>query len=567
MLGSRHEPVALTVGMVQALTMEPSRRQLLMVIVVALVALVLWTVFRVGGDRGEEARDLAALDGRGGEQGTSAEGAERARRDRSAAAGELSLVVRDMDGEAVAGLELGVGPASGTTDHLGELTLRRMEPGLYGVRVPEGWLLHHFENDTPREIEVTVGSQREKLYVVRDCTGPFEVHWPSGEPMVGARLITGLGEAIVDARGLTPPVARHCGVNELWFWHEKGFAYINVPVEVAGPELVVVPLPSDQGAELFVVDVEGQPVDAEVSGIHLAESTRIGPGLVRVTAPVDVLNCSVSAPGLALQTVHVPLDGGRYTVELGGVREVTVHASCDGACPEKLSCGREPCEPLGARFTCLCRDEDATITAQGMPCSTIGPTLAVPEGVTDIDWDLRCGGGSVVGRWGGRTPCSVSISGHGYKLGRCSADGRFEVSELWPGSYTVVVTDQDRSRGSRANASQQASRQLELREGQRLDLGSLRPDSGCIEGVLDSDESLDDVVVDVPSMHVNAGLANDGGFMLCGLPLDEDVTLEVRSFNLGWATTTAKAGDFLTWRVSWGLDGGETVSVRREAAK
>jgi hypothetical protein len=534
-------------------------------IVVGLLAIALaWWSFRADDDAGFE-REQSPLSGGRGEVGLARDGAKRAPGERGVATGSLALYVRDMDGQPVAGLEIGVGSSEGMTDRLGELMLIGLEPGRYSVRLPEGWLVHSFEPEVPREIEVELGTQREELSVARDCTGPFEVFWPSGEPMEGAVLKAGFGEAVVDARGRTPPVARRCGLNSLWFWHGDSFAYIQVPVEVLGPELVRVPLPPDQDATVVVVDPDGRPIEAKITGIHLSEAIELEPGVYRVEAPVDVLNCSVTAAGLERRRVHIPLDGGRYTVDLNAHREVTVHADCDGECPEKIRCGQERCEREGDDYSCICRSEDATLSAQGMPCDTVFPSLEVPVGVDEIDWDLRCGESSVVGRWMGRTPCTVSVSGRGYKLGQCRDDGRFEVTELWPGAYTLVVTDQDSGRSRTAvNASQQVSRRLEVAEDQRFDLGTLGPDSGCIEGVLDCDEPLDDLVLNAEGRAVDTRLGDDGHFLLCNLPMDEDVTLRVRSIHLGEATTTARAGDYLTWRVSWGLDGGETVSLRRD---
>ncbi len=537
----------------------------------ALIALLvgLWTTqFRGVPDGGDSSR--ASVTG-GVERDADRVAAAQIRsagHDESAGLGSVVLVVRDRRGALVPGLELTVGTMSGITDHQGELRLDGLEPGLWAVHPPEGWIAMPSPgeiDDELREIDVTPGEQLEHIVVMRDCTGPFRVLSPLGEPLVGARVTNGLGEGVTGPQGETPAVARACGSDTVWIWLEGKVRYLELPVTIPGPELAEINLPADQEAELLLTDAEGQPLSAEIRGLDLHEAETLGAGLYRVSGPVDVLLCGIYAAGYPKRQVHVPLDGERHHVVFEASRDVRVWAACDGPCPERMRCGEQDCEAVQGGFHCVCPQGPATLTAMGSPCDLIFPTKSIAADVSEIHWDLRCGTGSVHGRWSGRTPCTVAVEGTGHRSGTCNQNGELEVGELPPGDYTLIVDDSSPDRLQPYGfAAQQASRQFALEPGQRLDLGLLEPDAGCVQGVVESDQPLDGMSVQATGRSVVAQLNDEGAFMLCGVPLDEDLELSVGSMRLGATTASARAGEYLHWLVKSGLGGLETVQLHRE---
>ena len=485
--------------------------------------------------------------------------------------GSLVLVVKDGEGERIPGLELTVASKSGTTDHQGELRLDGLEPGLWSVHVPDGWIAMPTPSEgdgTPRELEVTPGVQTETIIVIEDCTGPFRVLTPDGEPLVGAKVVNvnGASEGLVGPSGETPPIRRACGEGTVWIWVDGKVRYLNLPVTIPGPRLVDIPLPANQDAEILLVDDEGQPLEAKIRGQDLHEAEALGAGLYRVTGPVDVLSVGIVVEDFATRRVHVPLDGGRHEVVMRSRRRVQVRSVCEDPCQVELSCGGQACASVSDGFDCDCPSLPTTLDAAGVPCEPTSPTRKLVGGMEDlvIDWDLRCGSGSVHGRWAGRTPCSARVSSVRVDDGTCGSDGTFEVREIPPGRYTLVVNDHQPGRFQTRSAAQQASRTFELAPGQRLDLGVLEPDAGCIQGKVECDQPLDEVYVESTSQQVQTKLDDEGAFMLCGLPPDEVIELDLWSQDLGYTSTESRAGEILHWRVRSGLDGLENLELRRE---
>ncbi len=336
---------------------------------------------------------------------------------------------------------------------------------------------------------------------------------------------------------------------------------------IPGPELVDIPLPANQDAEILLVDDEGQPLKAKIRGQDLHEAEAIGAGLYRVTGPVDVLSVGIVVENVATQRVHVPLDGGRHEVVIRSWRRVQVRSVCEDPCQVEVSCGGQACASVGDGFDCDCPSLPTTLDAVGMPCGPTSPTRKLVGGMEDlvIDWDLRCGSSSVHGRWAGRTPCSARVSSVRVDDGTCGSDGTFEVHEIPPGHNTLVVSDNQPGRFQTRSAAQQASRSFELAPGQRLDLGVLEPDAGCIQGEVECDQPLDEVYVEATSQQVRTQLDDEGAFMLCGLPPDEVIELDLWSQDLGYTSTESRAGEILYWRVRSGLGGLENVELRRES--
>ena len=210
-------------------------------------------------------------------------------------------------------------------------------------------------------------------------------------------------------------------------------------------------------------------------------------------------------------------------------RRVQVRSVCEDPCQVEVSCGGQACASVGDGFDCDCPSLPTTLDAVGMPCGPTSPTRKLVGGMEDlvIDWDLRCGSSSVHGRWAGRTPCSARVSSVRVDDGTCGSDGTFEVHEIPPGHNTLVVSDNQPGRFQTRSAAQQASRSFELAPGQRLDLGVLEPDAGCIQGEVECDQPLDEVYVEATSQQVRTQLDDEGAFMLCGLPPDEVIELHL----------------------------------------
>lgn len=83
---------------------------------------------------------------------------------------------------------------------------------------------------------------------------------------------------------------------------------------------------------------------------------------------------------------------------------------------------------------------------------------------------------------------------------------------------------------------------------------------------MESDQPLDDVSVEVVGRNLRGSIDGDGRFILCGLPISEEVEIMLWAMNLGEARTRTTVGRFLEWSVAWDLEGGETVSLSDESA-
>ncbi|MFH1466732.1 MAG: hypothetical protein ABIO70_20265 [Pseudomonadota bacterium] len=477
------------------------------------------------------------------------------------ARGALTIVARSWENEPVRDLELAVGPLTGRTDWQGEARFQGLEYGLQPVRLPEGWFGRLPGSESPAlEVDLQGSDQLVTLLVDRDCTGPWQVLDPDGQPVVGAAVFGPAGQRVeTDGLGRTEPALRLCGPNDLWVWIPRGDGHFDKYQDITADAAVAAPaevrLPELRRAEIAVVDPEGAPIEAEVRGVQIHRVTPLGEGLYEVAAPVPLLGCAVSAEGWSRQEVALPLDGRRVHVTLRPIREVRVEARCDGACPEDLRCGRADCIRSGSTYTCTCPAEVAALVAS-RACDGSSADTVVPEGVTRLEWDLRCGTASVVGQWRGRTPCSAGVEGPQYRAGTCTPDGSFTVEGLMEGDYLLFLDDSTPGQAHFwGGEAQQATRRVHLDPGQRLDLGLVEPDAGCIEGRIVADQPVAGLLLQAPGRRRQTTLGADGAFMLCDLPLDEPAVLNLLAPGAPIATTEVLPGDDLTLRLSFHSDG------------
>lgn len=304
-------------------------------------------------------------------------------------------------------------------------------------------------------------------------------------------------------------------------------------------------------ATLLVVDVLGEPVDADVEALAAPPAEPLGPGEFRLRAEAASVRIRVHVEGRPVQRAIIPLDGGAHTLTLADTRSVRVLARCPReGCTDALRCDGAPCvrEDAGAdagraRWACACTDGEvgSALTLAAAPEEAVA---RVAPGVEEVSIDLGDWSASVTGRWAGGGACDIAVFpdvGSGV-IGACEADGSFFVSGAASGPGRVTLGD----------GEAMASVEVYLFPGETTDVGELHAQSVEVRGRVDADFPLTDVTFD--AMPLEGALRADGTMTVRVGEVGDPVRLWLGSPEYGAFEATVPAVEGMVWRLRWRED-------------
>ena len=386
-----------------------------------------------------------------------------------------------VDGESVDRIALELDPQTGsapirvTTDKDGIASIEDVRGGLrWQLRTEPEWKLRSSSivHSTANEIVQTV-------IVTRTCAGPVRVLDVDGSPFKGRlRGMIGFeGRWLdLDETGTVELERRSCGRNQFRVIDPRGTPdrrTRSFVVDVEGHERVEVQLGDLRHAIVQLVDEDGDPVD-----ISIAPRGRLGVGRFRVEGWRDSYRISIPQSDHITVVFTIPLDGGVHERVLRQPREVDVTLLCDD-CPEQVFCGTSissygSCSGSAPDYVCTCPAEESILAA--VSSSVLGrnrqgphPLALVHPADTEKVVDVRGGRGSIEATWTGNVPCRAAFAFEDVArpiTGECGLDGAVLASDLFPGTWTVSISD---------GFGVQTRRTVVLQSHENLDLGVLGP--------------------------------------------------------------------------------------------
>lgn len=370
----------------------------------------------------------------------------------------LTLHVVTQAGVPIAGMSLELDPQNSTgwrhltTNAEGIAQLEEVPAGLrWFLRTEPEWRVR-----TPSFVHSTAENTVQTIIVERTCSGPVRVLDLDGSPFVGRVRSTNMPSQWhdLDETGSVDLEGRPCGSVRLWVIEPRGPHPLNrrrvgFRVEVEGHEQVEVQISPIREAVVQLVGEDGSPYD----GVAPLLQDSLGVGRFLVQGWADTYGFSVSLTETLKQSFSVPLDGGVHERVVQEPREVAVTLLCDD-CPDRVFCGTsiysyEVCTGAAPDLSCTCPAEESIIA--GVSSSVLGTNRQDPHPLarllpaeTEKTIDVRGGRATIEATWTGRVPCTATFAFGDVATpmnGDCGLDGSVFASDLFPGTWTLSISD------------------------------------------------------------------------------------------------------------------------------
>jgi hypothetical protein len=305
---------------------------------------------------------------------------------------------------------------------------------------------------------------------------------------------------------------------------------------------LILTLPAEHTAELWVVDLNDKFVDADIaSGVLDFEALSLSTGRYEIRAPGSEVGVRVTYEGLGYSAT-VPLDESVHLVRVGDAADLLVHARCDADCPSLHSQMGQCDEESPGEFVCPCNPEARDSIVADQPEHRY---VRVAPGQTDATLDLRSGHATVRGIWGGVVPVTIMASGNGGGSAASLAEFEFPVM---PGPHDITFVDR---------VNQTAHVAIDLEPGELLDLGvvppdTLRPLPGSIVADFPVVGSLNEVGGSFA--HADITAESKGDFSLQVSSAQESVDLWFSTEEYGSFRGNFPTNAPIEWDISWHMD-------------